>query len=138
MPIGSWSYRDKYSPYGKSAAGRLLTTKFVADGAMHKLSFLGAQPIAAAGYPLAQGALATTVTMSRCRADMYAPCQATARSGVLYYGANAAAPECRTNAGETYWITWHHAPADFSPQGNSCNPENPSKGVRCDANFSAH
>ena len=136
-PVGSWSYRDKYARYGKPAAGRILTASFVADDKTHRLGFLSPQPIPAAGYPLGQVALTSTVTFSACRADMYAPCQVSARSGSLFYGQNAALPECRTTPGKTYWITWHNAAPDFSPTTNSCSPTNPSGGVRCDSNFNA-
>lgn len=134
-PIGSWSYRDRYYPYGKPAAGRLLTASFVADEAMHKLTFVNVQPVEVAGYPLAQGALSTTVTMSECRADVYAPCRVTARSSSLFYGKGASMPECRVTPGKTYWITWHNAAPDLSPTTNSCDQGNPSGGVRCDSNF---
>lgn len=134
-PVGSWSYRDRYSPYGKAAAGRLLTTSFVADDAMHKLTFVGVQPVSVAGYPLAQAAISSTVTVSECRADVYAPCQVTAHSGSIYYGPNTAVPECRVTPGKTYWITWHNAAPDLLPATNACNKSNPSGGVRCDSNF---
>lgn len=134
-PIGSWSYRDNTAPYGRPAAGRLLTTSFVADEAMHKLTFVGVQPVDTAGYPIAQAALSHTITVSACRADVYAPCQVTARSGSLFYGKNAAVAECRLIPGETYWITWHNAAPDLSPTTNSCATSNPSGGVRCDSNF---
>lgn len=136
-PVGSWSYRDRYYPYGKPAAGRLLTASFVADEAMHKLTFVNVQPVEFAGYPLAQCALSTTVTMSECRADVYAPCRITARSSSLFYGKGASVPECRVTPGKTYWITWHNAAPDLSPTTNSCDPGNPSGGVRCDSNFSS-
>ena len=136
-PIGSWSYRDRSAPYGKPAAGRILTTKFVADDKNHRLSFAGVQPVPYAYYPLAQAAVSTTVSVSACRADMFAACQVTARSGSLFYGPTAALPECRVTPGKTYWVSWHNAQADFSPVTNSCNTNNPSKGVRCDSNFSA-
>lgn len=136
-PIGSWSYRDRYAPYGKPAAGRILTASFVADENMHRLSFNGVQPIPAADYPIAQGAITSTVTVSACRADVYAPCQVTIRSGSLFYGPDASLPECRVTPGKTYWVTWHNAQPDLSPTTNSCNPDNPSKGVRCDSNFSS-
>lgn len=136
-PIGSWSYRDSSAPYGKPAAGRILTARIVADDKMHRISFAGVQPVPYAYYPLAQAAVSSTVTLSTCRADMFAPCQITARSGSLFYGPTASVPECRVTSGETYWISWHNAQPDFSPATNSCKPNNPSKGVRCDSNFSS-
>ena len=136
VPIGSWTLRTgSTGTSSKPIAGVLITSPIVMDGGTHKLDWVGAQPIPAAGYGLAQAALRLTVIVSECRADITAPCQATARSGALFYGRNAAQPECRFNPATPLWITWHFAQPDFDPRTNTCDPRNPSLGVKCDGNF---
>lgn len=138
-PIGSYTMRTGFGTqrYGLPAAGRVVTTPFVADNTNHQISWVGAQGIGQVGYLTPQRALFTSVTISEHRADMYAPCQASSPSGLLFYGPTVAVPECRVVPGRTYWLTVHHVPPDFSPAGNSCLPSNPSGGVRCDGNFSS-
>lgn len=78
-PIGSFTMRTGFSTqrYGLPAAGKVVTTSFVPDFAAHRISWAGAQGIAQVGYLAPQRAIATTVTISEHRADMYAPCQVT-------------------------------------------------------------
>lgn len=135
-PIGSFTMRTNFTPYGALAAGLILTTPFVADTAMHRISWVGVQPIPAARYGVPNGAFAVTVSISECPGDLFAACTATLRSGSLFYGPGAAVSTCRTVPGKKYYLTIHHTvPSD--PKKNTCLPTNPSKGVRCDSNFSA-
>lgn len=137
VPIGSFTSRSRFYPGGTPVAGKIITTKFVADAGNHRVSWVGAQAIPQVGYRMPQGADSVTVTVSECRADVYSQCRVSLRSGSLFYGASASQSACRTTAGRTYWLTFHFAQPDLSPATNTCSPENQSGGKLCDANFTA-
>lgn len=142
-PIGSWTLRRGNPVRGQPIAGILITTPIVMDGGTHKIDWVNAQVISAAGYRTPQAAFSVTVTISKCRADVAAVCQGSAASGALFYGVNASNPSCRFAPATPLWVTWHFADADplspffMNPLVNTCNPLNPSLGVQCDANFGA-
>lgn len=145
VPVGQFIERNRQN-VGQPVSGKLYTTKFTADGGNHRITWVGAQPIPQVGYGLAQAAITGTVTISKCRADVYAPCQvydafgnpAPISSGNLYYGPFTADPRCRVTPGEEYWLTvYFHRPETLDRNVNTCEPSNPSGGTRCDINMSS-
>ena len=145
VPVGQFTERNRQN-VGKPVSGKLYTTRFTADGGNHRITWVGAQPIGQVNYRLAQAAITGTVTISKCRADVYALCQTydafgrpePVSSGNLYYGPNTADPVCRVTPGEEYWLTvYFHHPVTLDPTVNTCEPENPSDGTRCDINMSS-
>lgn len=139
QPIGSFTLRSGSGMYkqGKPIAGQVQTSEFVMDNRTHKLDWVGAQPVDFAGYNPAQGANAVTVAVSECPGDLYAACKVTARESRLNYGPTAAGA-CKFQPGQRLWATWHYMPANLDPKANTCQPQNPSGGVRCDSNFGSN
>jgi hypothetical protein len=131
-PVGSFTLRNSMSKQGLPVAGKILTTSFVADAKAHNIRWLQVQPIPAAGYGWPNPARTATVTISQCRGDVFAACQATAREGRLYYGPTAAIAECRVTAGVKYWLSVHFSPPGFDPNANTC-----MAGALCDINVKA-
>ena len=136
-PVGSFSLRSGNGAfrYGRPAAGIVITTNFTTNAFMNKVAWVGAQPIPQANYNTAQAALKLTVSVSPCRADLYAACSYDVRAGNLFYGPTAADPKCRFDAFSNLWMTWHLSPEELNPLLNTCDTRNPSLGIRCDANF---
>lgn len=145
VPVGQFTERNRQN-VGKPVSGKLYTARFVADEMNHRITWVGAQPILQVGYRLAQAATTGTVTISKCRADVYADCQVydsfgrpvAISSGSLYYGPNTADPRCRVEPGKVYWLTvYFHDPQTLDPSVNTCDVLNPSGGTRCDLNMSS-
>jgi hypothetical protein len=134
-PIGSWTLRRGSPARPQPIAGVIITTPIVMDGLPHKLGWVGAQPIPAAGYGLAYAADAMTVTVSRCRADIAAECGGTASGGNVFYGPGVAVKACRFPAGTPLWVSWTAWDFGLTPLGTTCSDKYPALGVRCDANF---
>lgn len=138
QPIGSWTERTSSQRGGKPAAGKLYTAKFTADTGLHKVDWLGAQAVYAAGYLSPQSASEVYVAVSPCRGDAQSACSTRARSSALFYGTRANVAACVVTPGQTYYLTVGFFPASLDPKANTCAPRNPSSGVLCDANFQAH
>lgn len=138
QPIGSWTERTSSSRGGKPAAGKVYTASFVADTGMHKIKWLGAQAVPAAGYGMPQAANEVYVAISPCRGDVQAACSNRARESSLFYGIRANVPACAVTPGQKYWISVGYFPRNLDPTTNTCLPANQSGGVLCDANFKAH
>lgn len=137
QPIGSFTSRSTFDKGGLPAAGRINTASFVADGGLHKIGWLGAQAVNAAGYGQPQSAAAMFVSISPCRGDVYSACSGRARSGSLFYGVRADNPACVVTPGQTYWLTVGGIPPSLDPKANTCAVLNASGGVLCDGNFEA-
>lgn len=139
QPIGSFSLRSGSGMYkqGKPIAGQVLTSGFVMDNKTHKLDWVHAQPVDFAGYNPGQVALSVTVAVSECPGDLYAACKVTAKSSRLNYGPTAAGA-CKFQPGQTLYATWHYLPPNLDPKVNTCMPQNPSGGVKCDSNFGSN
>ena len=142
-PLGSWSLRQGNPARGQPVAGVLITTPITLDAKpTHRLGWVNVQAVSAAGYGAPQNAKQATVTISPCRADVYAACQGSAASGARVYGPAASEAKCRFEPGSKLWITWHFSDPSPTPQllppnplVNTCSSLNTSHGVLCDANF---